>query len=674
MKFKYIVLTALFLLFPAQVFAAANPGYIGPPIQEGTLTISSLAKSLNGRVGTFFSAHFKVSGGTAPYTWVSEYLPTGLSLQVSPSAITNCANPADDLMIIGYMCPSPYSSGEDITITGTPTEAGSTTVVLTATDAAGKVGKRSFAMTISPSSTSAIAISGSNYATAIVGKPANASFTVAGGSAPYTWSVSRGQLPPGLTPTFGAFNCITTPCVNPKDTMYLAGTPSQSGAFAYTLVATDSQGIAAAQEFMTTVTGVSQSSNVVVTSPAGGEVWTLGQRYTIRWTNTTAGPRVYPVTITIASPRPACLDAVPACKIAEVLPYTIAANIPDSGSYEWLIPSDQPERFQGVQQIAISVANSDISGKSAQFTIQKQSSTNTGPIKITSPSGSVRWEVGQRYQISWTGNNDLPVKISLQPQYKCASGQYCPAVMPKALTIAPSVSGVGYSWLVPASLEGQKLEGEYYVTLETVAAGVDYILWGQSDPFTITANMTNPIPNALAPSTVVRTPDKAVHLVLDGGKYYTFPSWEEFLRRGYVFQHIRAVAQNALQGLAQTATFTRPSGTTFKYPSDRTVYYLTTNLCKQAYVSFGTFQAWKLRLVDIVIFGPEEQYPTCSDSMVKLPNGVAIKGSGRTVYVLENGQIRPVVSMTALRRKGLTDIFIVNDSEFAGYTTGALVQ
>ncbi len=338
------------------------------------------------------------------------------------------------------------------------------------------------------------------------------------------------------------------------------------------------------------------------------------------------------------------------------------------------VESSLPERYQGAQQITVAAATSAVIGRSGQFTIQKQSTNNIGPIKVLSPSAGVRWEVGKRYDISWSGHNNLAVKISLQPQYKCPPGQYCPAVMPKALTIVPTFEGASYSWVVPATLEGQKLEGEYYVTLETVATGVDYVLWGQSDTFSIVSTGSVPNPNVLAPASVVRTPDKAVHLVLDGGKYYTFPSWEEFLRRGYVFQHIRAVSQKALEGLVQVTVFTRPSGTTFKYPTDRTVYYLTTNLCKQAYVSFGTFQAWKLRLVDIVIFGPEEQYPTCSDSMVKLPNGVAIKGSGRTVYVLENGQIRPVVSMTALRRKGLTDIFIVNDSEFAGYSTGALVQ
>lgn len=674
MKFKYIVLTALCALLPAQVLAAANPGYIGPPIQEGGLVISSLSKSTTGRVGSFFSAHYTVSGGTAPYVWSAEFLPAGLSLVVSPSAATDCAQPAFESELLSYRCPQLYSSGEDITIQGTPTEAGAVTSILSVKDSSGKSARKSVTITILGATSGARAISGYGYAAGTVEKQFSASFSVVGGKVPYTWSVSRGQLPPGLAPTFGTFNCVTTPCVNPKDTMYLSGVPTKAGTFTYTLVATDAEGVGAAQEFTTVIAGTSDAGGIVVTSPAGGEVWTLGQRYTIRWTNVTVGPRAYPMNIYIAPPRPACLDAVPACKIAEPAPYMIASNVSDTGSYEWVVPADLPERYQGVQQITVAAATSSVIGRSGQFTIQKRSTNNIGPITIVSPSAGVRWEVGQRYQISWSGSNDLPVKISLQPQYKCPSGQYCPAVMPKALTVAPSVAGTGYSWLVPVSLEGQKLEGEYYITVETVASGVDYILWGQSDPFTIFTNITNPIANSLAPATVVRTPDKAVHLILDGGKYYSFSSWEEFLRRGYVFQHIRAVSQNALQGLTQTTTFTRPSGTTFKYPTDRTVYYLTTNLCKQAYVSFGTFQAWKLRLVDIVIFGPEEQYPTCSDSMVRLPNGVAIKGSGRTVYVLENGQIRPVVSMTALRRKGLTDIFIVNDSEFAGYSTGALVQ
>lgn len=672
MKHKIIALVAFLALFPGQVLAVANPGYIGPPVQEGSLTISSLAKSLTGRVGSYFSGSFMVSGGVAPYSWNAEYLPAGLSLTISPSAMGDCANPTEELLALGYKCPS-YSSGEQAVVQGTPTDSGTTTIVLNVQDANGKKARKSFVLTVQNASTSAPVVSGAGYATGTVGSPFTATFSASGGVAPYSWTITNGQLPSGVSSRFGTFNCFTTPCVNPQDTLYLSGTPTAAGTYTYTFAVTDAQGVSVAQTF-TTAIAAGVSGALVVTSPAGGAVWTLGQRYTISWTSAIAGPRVYPVSISLAPPRPACLDAVPACKIAEVAPYVIATNVPDAGSYEWVVPTDLPERFQGQQQIILASSSGAAASRSAQFIIQKQSTNNTGPIKVISPSVGVRWEVGQRYQISWSGNNNLPVKISLQPQYACPSGQYCPAVMPKALTIAPSIAGTGYSWLVPVSLEGQKLEGEYYITVETVAAGVDYILWGQSDPFTIFTNITNPIANSLAPATVVRTPDKAVHLILDGGKYYTFSSWEEFLRRGYVFQHIRAIGQNALQGLTQAATFTRPSGTTFKYPNDRTVYYLTTNLCKQAYVSFGTFQAWKLRLVDIVIFNPEEQYPTCSDSMVKLPNGVAIKGSGRTVYILENGQIRPVVSMTALRRKGLADIFIVNDSEFTGYTTGALVQ
>ncbi|MBP9686885.1 MAG: hypothetical protein KBD66_03760, partial [Candidatus Doudnabacteria bacterium] len=568
MKYRFFVMVAMLALLPGQVLAAANPGYIGPPIQEGVLTISSLSKTLNGRVGAYFSAHFKVSGGTAPYAWQSQYLPAGLSLSVNPSAVTNCAEPAEELLTIGYTCPSPFSTGEDITIAGTPVEAGVTTIVLSVSDSGGKTAKHSFSLVISSVSSSAMAVSGTNYATGSVGNNFASTFTVAGGTAPYAWTVVRGQLPPGLLPSFGAFNCITTPCVNPKDTMYLMGTPTNAGVFTYTVVATDSTGVGAVQEFTTTISGNSTTDAIVVTNPTAGQVWTMGQRYTIRWANTTTGPRVYPVSLYIAPPRPACLDAVPACKIAEPAPYIIASNISDSGAYEWLVPTDLPERYQGGQQITVAASNSAVVGRSGQFTIQKQSTVHNGPITITSPSAGVRWEVGKRYDISWSGHNNLAVKVSLQPQYKCPSGQYCPAVMPKALTIVPAFEGTSYSWVVPDTLEGQKLEGEYYITLETVAAGVDYILWGQSDTFTIVPAGGAPNPNVLVSASVVRTPDKAVHLVLDGGKYYTFPTWEEFLRRGYVFQHIRAVGQTALQGLVQTTAFQRPSGTTFKYPTD----------------------------------------------------------------------------------------------------------
>jgi Putative Ig domain len=94
---------------------------------------------------------------------------------------------------------------------------------------------------------SSLVISGTPPA-AVVGVSYNSTLSASGGTAPYTFSISRGQLPPGLT--LG------------KTTGTISGSPTKSGTYNFGVHATDSSRKSVTQAFRITV---SEAPNVIVT-------------------------------------------------------------------------------------------------------------------------------------------------------------------------------------------------------------------------------------------------------------------------------------------------------------------------------------------------------------------------------------------------------------------------
>lgn len=74
-----------------------------------------------------------------------------------------------------------------------------------------------------------------------LGAPASQTFSATGGTAPYTWTLDSGSLPPGLTLT-------------PAGT--LSGTPSAVGIFAFTLRSTDAYGCSVTRNYTATIKGL----------------------------------------------------------------------------------------------------------------------------------------------------------------------------------------------------------------------------------------------------------------------------------------------------------------------------------------------------------------------------------------------------------------------------------
>jgi hypothetical protein len=136
----------------------------GAPPPAPSVTTTSLP---NGIVGKAYSATLTATGGKTPYTWTfTGALPAGLQF--------NAAG----------------------TITGTPTATiAATPLSVTVTDANGQNGSANLTLTVA----GVLGITTTVLPNGIVGQAYSATLAATGGVAPYTWTLTGGTLPAGLT-------------------------------------------------------------------------------------------------------------------------------------------------------------------------------------------------------------------------------------------------------------------------------------------------------------------------------------------------------------------------------------------------------------------------------------------------------------------------------------------
>jgi hypothetical protein len=183
-------------------------------VSGGAVTITlSPANLASGTVGAAYSQTITASGGTSPYTFTTSAgtLPAGLTL----------------------------TSGG--VLSGTPTTAGTSSFTVQATDSASHSGTQSYNVTVT------LALSPATLAGGTVGSAYSQTITASGGTSPYTFAVTSGSLPAGLTLSSGGV---------------LSGTPTTAAAASFTVQASD--------------TGAnhigSQSYSVTIGAAAGGPV------------------------------------------------------------------------------------------------------------------------------------------------------------------------------------------------------------------------------------------------------------------------------------------------------------------------------------------------------------------------------------------------------------------
>jgi hypothetical protein len=163
----------------------------GPTI---TLSPASLPA---GTVGAVYTQTITAAGGTAPYTFAltAGALPPGVTLS---------------------------SAG---VLSGTPTGGGTYTFTLTANDVSTGTGpysgSRSYSLTIAAPT---IVVAPATLASGTIGSAYTQTITASGGTSSYTYAVTAGALPSGLTLSSAGV---------------LSGTPASGGSFTFTITATD---------------------------------------------------------------------------------------------------------------------------------------------------------------------------------------------------------------------------------------------------------------------------------------------------------------------------------------------------------------------------------------------------------------------------------------------------
>ena len=165
-------------------------------------TISLAPTSLpNGTLAAAYSQTIIASGGTTPYAYTvsSGVLPPGLLL----------------------------NSGSGV-LAGTPTQTGTFTFTARATDSRSCPGSRIYTIVINAPACPTISLLPATLPAPVLGTPYSQTVTASGGQAPYTYTISSGALPPGLS-------------LNSSSGL-ISGTPSASGSFSYTITATDANG------------------------------------------------------------------------------------------------------------------------------------------------------------------------------------------------------------------------------------------------------------------------------------------------------------------------------------------------------------------------------------------------------------------------------------------------
>jgi hypothetical protein len=171
-----------------------------PPALE--ITTASIASVM---IGTGFQVQLTVTGGTQAYVWsiIGGALPTGISLNAATGVLS-----------------------------GTPTAVGNFPFTVQVRDAQAHLAQRAYTITVSPPP---LEITSVSLPTVVRAASFNAVLSATGGVQPYSWSISAGALPNGLS-----LNAATGA---------IYGSPTAVGNFSVTVQVADAQARAARRDF-----------------------------------------------------------------------------------------------------------------------------------------------------------------------------------------------------------------------------------------------------------------------------------------------------------------------------------------------------------------------------------------------------------------------------------------
>ena len=278
---------------------ASNAYTVVVAVPTLTLTPATLP---GGTAGVAYTQTLTIAGGIAPYTVTQTgALPAGITFNTA----TN-------------------------TFSGTPTQAGTFNISVTATDSTGGTAAtvtNNYVLTIA---TPTLTLTPATVPAGTAGVAYNQTFVASGGIAPYAYTVSGGALPAGMTLTAAGV---------------LSGTPTAAGTFNFSVTATDSTTGTAAT--VTNAYTLTLSAPTIVINPATlpGAVQSIVYSQTLVATGGTA-PYTFAIT---AGAMPAGLTL----STAGVLSGTPTVT----GVFNFTVTATDALAFTGTRPYALTVVN-----------------------------------------------------------------------------------------------------------------------------------------------------------------------------------------------------------------------------------------------------------------------------------------------------------------------------
>ena len=249
-----------------------------------------------GVTGTAYSQTLSAAGGTPPYTFslASGTLPPGIALR------------------------------SDGTLSGTPTSAGNYPFTIRVSDASGVSVTRDLAIQV----TAGLAITTTAVPDTVAGSPLSQTLAAAGGTPPYSWTVTSGALPPGVTLGAG--------------TGKLAGTPTATGKFSFGIRVTDAAGATADRNFSVNVTG----GLIISSAPVlpGGSVGVV-YNYSL---SAAGGQAPYRWAVSAGS--------LPAGLVLDAVSGTLSGTVSAAGSWDFTVQVTDAAGATGTKQFSLTTA------------------------------------------------------------------------------------------------------------------------------------------------------------------------------------------------------------------------------------------------------------------------------------------------------------------------------
>jgi len=443
--------------FPITIKATDSSTGSGPYNQSNayTLTVNgptitvSPASLAAATVAVTYSQTFTATGGAGTYTYTETgTLPAGLSLSTAG------------------------------VLSGTPTQAGSFPITVTAKDSDNFTGSKAYTLTVNGPAITLLPAAGTLTATAEVAY--SQTFTASGGTSPYTYA-ETGTLPTGIT-----FNTATAT---------LSGTATQAGSFPISIKVTDSTTGTGSPFSQTNAYTLTVSGPTITITPTSLTAATADAAYSQQFA-ASGGTGTYTWTETGALPAGITLSA------AGLLSGTPAA----AGSFPITVTAKDGDSFTGTENVTLTVNGPTLAMLPASL---PAASTNVAYTQTFTASGGAS-------PYTWTETGALPTGITWTAATATLAGT--PTVsgtFPITIKVTDSTTGtgspfsktVGYTLSVsaptititPATLPAATVAAAYS---QSVAAG------GGTSPYTYTVT-TGALPAGLTLSsagTIAGTP------------------------------------------------------------------------------------------------------------------------------------------------------------------------